>query len=500
MRLLAFACCASLTLALGACSSTPAASNPASTQDASADIAEGDAPGHDGPSDDVASNDASTPGDAAAPDDAPAPNDAGADEPVSDSASSDTAADSPEDGPNDVSVDADGSAIWPDAHCREVVVGHNIDDPNRINLVFLYAGFDAPSAPLNVPHLFDSLVAGTTDNDYSFDPNIAPLYAVEGLAGLQPFQSNLGRFNFWYVDLPLYGAADLCSWLELPAGTTCAGNTLTTYDKDGNPVDAVLSPQDVLALSPAGRSCDLPNKYVHLVYAPTAEMDEGKFPAPGNYAVFGSYSQEILTFGATTPVSMVFQNFVHEFVHAVGQVWDEKGDNLSPADYPAAVPGPNCFSLGPAQQLTPAECAARDDLPWHDLIGNGCGKDGIVDCPVTRSYHDPNTNQDEVDRFDDWLYEVRDDVDGCGQGCLYAQGNIFRPYQGCNVMSSCDLTGEIKTGLFTRLGPVNEREVCRRILAITGTASAWCSTLCLAGCPSGQRCVQGNCVDKASIQ
>ena len=50
----------------------------------------------------------------------------------------------------------------------------------------------------------------------------------------------------------------------------------------------------------------------------------------------------------------------------------------------------------------------------------------MVDCDVTRSYHDPNTNQDLVDRFDEWLYEIRDDEDGCGQGCLYTQGNVFR--------------------------------------------------------------------------
>jgi hypothetical protein len=98
-----------------------------------------------------------------------------------------------------------------------------------------------------------------------------------------------------------------------------------------------------------------------------------------------------------------------------------------------------------------------------------------------------------VTRFDEWLYEVRDDDDGCGVGCAYVEGNIFRPFMGCNVMSSCDLTGEIRTGLFTRLGPVNERELCRRIRALTGGASAYCASLCLDGCPPGERCIAGGC-------
>lgn len=460
-----------------------------------------------GPSQDTAPADAAAAADASTSDAADvvdAPGDTLEPTDVSTDATADAAAEDVHnlpDAPDDASdsTDEDANAVWPDAHCNEVVAGHNADDPGRINLVLLYAGFDSPTTPMDIPKLFRALVGGTSENDYAFDPNLAPLYAVEGLSGIEPFSSNFDRFNFWWVDLPLYGSGDICPALELPPGTSCLGNVLTTTDGSGNTTQRVLSPQDILDLSPAGRACALPHKLVNLVYSPTSVMSESSFPMPGNYAVFDAYSQEVLTFGATTSVSMVFQNFVHEFVHSVGQVWDEKGNGLSSADYPAPISGPNCFSLGPSTPLTPSTCAASAQLPWHDLIGNGCGQDGVVDCPITRSYHDPNTNQDMVDRFDEWLYELRDDVDGCGQGCLYTQGNVFRPHQGCNVMSSCDLTAEIHTGLFTRLGPVNEREVCRRVLAITGGVSAWCETLCLAGCPFGTRCVQGVCKDKSSL-
>jgi hypothetical protein len=446
-------------LGLAACSSPLASPSASPAADASAGDASTDLSASDQPATDAPMTDAALP-------DAPA-------------------ADAPE----------EPAPTWPDPHCLPVLAGHNADDPSRINVVLLYAGFDAPDTPMHVPHLFEGLVGGTTDNSYSFDPQLAPLYAVEGLAGIEPFSSNFDRFNFWYVDLPLYGSGDLCPWLDLPPDTTCAGNVLTTVDKDGNLIDTVLSPEDVVPLSAAGKACDLPNRYVDVVYAPTNVMNESTFPRPGNYAVFGSYAQQVLMFGATTSINLLFEGFVHEFVHAVGQVWDEKGDHSSSADYPGTIFGPNCFSKGPSEPMTPAQCAASPDLPWHDLIGNGCGQDGVVDCPVTRSYHDPTTNQDCIDRFDEWIYEVRDDVDGCGQGCLYTQGNIFRPFQACDVMSSCDLTTETRTGIITRLGPVNEREVCRRILAITGGVSTWCEKLCLAGCPSGKRCIQGTCVD-----
>ncbi|HEY3449188.1 MAG TPA: hypothetical protein VGK67_22720 [Myxococcales bacterium] len=408
----------------------------------------------------------------------------------------DAAAASDSGSPVDASASPD-AALVPDAgvasHCLEVVPGHNADDPNRINLVLFFGGFDSATGSLGMPRMFSGLVAGTEDNAYSFDPELAKLYAVEGLVAIEPFKSNFDRFNFWYVDLPLYGSGEVCPFIDVPEGATCSGNLLTTYDKGGNPTTRALAPEDLVAMGPAGRACDVPHRFNAVLWSETAVMSEATFARPGHYANFGSYAQANLLFGATTAIDKVFEFFVHEFVHAIGEVWDEKGSNASPADYPAPMPGPNCWSLGPENQRTAAQCAADETRPWHDLVGNGCGEDGVVDCPKTTGRFDPNVNQWQVTRFDEWLYEVRDDVDGCGQGCAYFQGNIFRPFQGCDVMSSCDLTTAPRTGLITRLGPVNAREVCRRIRAITGSAGGACDLLCLDGCAAGQRCIKGTC-------
>ncbi|MBI5607362.1 MAG: hypothetical protein HY902_00615 [Deltaproteobacteria bacterium] len=376
-----------------------------------------------------------------------------------------------------------------DPLCKAVLPGHNNDGSDRINVVLLAGGVDDLGSPLDLRKTFAALIGGTSDNAYNFDPKLAPLYAVEGLAGLQPFASNLDRFNFWYVDQPLYGTGAVCPAIDLPPGATCTGLTLKLADG----ASLILSPEDVYSHSPLQKVCTLPSRHVFVLYAATDLMHEAAFGKPGNYALFGWYAQAVLVFGAQTSIDKIFVPFVHEFVHALGQVWDEKGNQLDPSDYPAPVAGPNCFSHGPAQPMDALSCAKDPENPWRDLVGNGCGADGVVDCPVTASYHDPNLDKDLITRADAWVYEVRDDLGGCGTGCMYVQGNIFRPRTACNVMSSCDDTGGIVTGIFTRLGPVNEREVCRRIELLTGSASGWCDSLCLAGCPVGQRCVQGVC-------
>lgn len=378
------------------------------------------------------------------------------------------------------------------SHCLEVVPDHNTNDPSRINVVFLFGGSDSATSPQNMPQMFRGLISGTDETGYSsLGPELAKLYAVDGLVAIEPFASNFDRFNFWYVDLPLYGATDVCSFVDLPPATTCSGNVLNTTNKDGSTTTQTLTPQNLASMGPAGIACDVPHRYNVVLWSETAAMTAGG----GHYAIFGSYAQVQLLFGPTTDIAHVWQGFVHEFVHAIGWVLDEKGNFLSAADFPGVLSGPNCWSLGPSRPLTTTSCAADENRPWHDLVGNGCGEDGVVDCPKTASQFDPNTGQWWATRFDEWIYEVRDDVDGCGQGCAYWQGNVFRPYQGCNVMSMCGLVAPF-SGPVARLGPVNEREVCRKIRSITGAAGGACDLLCLDGCAAGQRCIKGTCKPK----
>lgn len=284
-------------------------------------------------------------------------------------------------------------AITPPAiasHCLELVPGHNATDPSRINVVLLFGGLDSSTSPQDMPRMFRGLISGTDVTSYSsLGPKLAKLYAVDGLVAIEPFASNFDRFNFWYVDVPLYGATDVCSFVNLPAATTCSGNALTTTNKDGSTTTQTLTPASLVSMGPAGTACDVPHRYNVVLWSETAVMTAGG----GSYAIFGSYAQVQLLFGPTTDIAFVWQNFVHELVHAVGWVWDEKGNFLSAADYPGVMTGPNCWSLGPGKPMTIASCAADENRPWHELVGNGCGEDGVVDCPKTASYCDPNTKE-----------------------------------------------------------------------------------------------------------
>ena len=86
--------------------------------------------------------------------------------------------------------DLDPECFWDmensliNGRCVEVIEGHNSIDPNdpsRINIVFV--GYDY-----------------TSDNKFESMVDIAVNGENAGLFTLEPFKSNLNRFNIWYVD------------------------------------------------------------------------------------------------------------------------------------------------------------------------------------------------------------------------------------------------------------------------------------------------------------
>jgi len=344
--------------------------------------------------------------------------------------------------------------------CKEVIVGHNDLNGKRINIIFVGGGANSLQATSNFSfvNFFAAMINGGLANGYSYDPEIQKLYNYSGFSGVEPYASNMDKFNFWYVDIPL--------------------NTIAASD--------VLSVTDIYNRSELKNYCNYQNKFVHIVY-----KQDNLVSAPHRGS--SGFSQQALVFEFDKTDDLYwgdFPQFIHEFTHSFAAVWDEK------VTQPETINGPNCFSLG-NKKNSAQECAKSDKLPWHDLIGNGCGKDGIVDCPM-------DTLKKNADRFDNWIYEVRDDVEGCGEGCKYSQGNIFRPFMLCNTMSSCDL-GYDKYGIsingnIDKLGVINEREACRKIRSLVGEASAYCQKLCLDGCEFGKRCVQGSCVSKNDIK
>ncbi len=358
-------------------------------------------------------------------------------------------------------------------HCIEILPDHNNLDEDRINIVFIAGGADSltPGSSFDFRDIFYESVNGYSLGDSVWD--------IEGLKGIEPFKSNIGNFNFWYVDLPLFGDGDPCEDIDLPEGATCESGMLW---KDG--VGIPLSdPFTIYEHSKVKNYCNLENRYVHIFYLPNDYV-------PSVHSGWNGLSKTALLFGFdSVHSSHDFNTFMHEFTHSFANVYDEKS-GYETSKQTEQVLGPNCFSLGDIE-IDSNACSRNENLPWGDLIGNGCGKDGVVDCQ-------PNTDKPSFDKFDEWIYEVRDDTEGCAQGCAYVSQNIFRPFMACNVMSTCDLVARFgdfsMVGKISRLGVVNEREACRQIKKITGEVSDYCNKLCLAGCPTTTRCVEGNCL------
>jgi len=121
-----------------------------------------------------------------------------------------------------------------------------------------------------------------------------------------------------------------------------------------------------------------------------------------------------------------------------------------------------------------AQC--QENPAWRDLIGKGCGRDGVVDC----------LNQTPNGRYPAGYYLEERCVSK--PGCYYP--NLIR-HDVQNIMYNYDRIDS--TSLVEGFGPINERTLCRKIKEKTGSTSGICNNLCLAGCTNGQKCISGRC-------
>ncbi|MBI3035756.1 hypothetical protein HYY71_05535 [Candidatus Woesearchaeota archaeon] len=121
----------------------------------------------------------------------------------------------------------------------------------------------------------------------------------------------------------------------------------------------------------------------------------------------------------------------------------------------------NCNS--PSQQLV-EQC--MQNSPWHDLIGNGCGQDGVIDC-----------NENDLN----YPLEIR-----CWQPvcALNSFGSVME-----GIMSNHNVIGNLPRNF----GKHNERLICKKLKELTGSVRGICSNLCLNGCARGQKCISGVC-------
>ncbi len=239
--------------------------------------------------------------------------------------------------------------------CKELIPKYNKQTPSKINMVFLGFGYD------NIEAL--KLIANSM---LDLDANNYGLFSVE------PFKKNKNKFNFWYIS----------TLLPLPA--ECVSTNANC---------------NILNLSIA-ENCPYGNKYI-------VGLGDGIFQSNSgdrSVAISVPVSQDL----PLDDESTIGKIFVHEFGgHAFGELGDEyvvypdeqyefESDTSIFADHK------NCYA-GP--QHTMEECF--QNAPWKDYIGNGCGKNRVIDCK-------------EGDR--NYNLEI-----GCFEGCNKVGLGIFRP-------------------------------------------------------------------------
>jgi hypothetical protein len=224
-----------------------------------------------------------------------------------------------------------------------------------------------------------------------------------GIFAVEPFKSNKELFNIWYV----------------------SSENFQPQIKNGQLAELNQGFEMLTA-------CDLPNEYNLIVF------DNPQYSKHDQLG-YGSikYSYALFT-PNTAPVTAV-----HEFVHAFAGLQDEYDYNKISDD----------LGIGQCYQAKNVNCnneicvetanSYQDCLtnaPWNNLIGDGCGEDGIVDCSVDNP---------------DYEIEVN-----CFLGCGGAR-NLYRSTFSNGMR-------EIKAPF--RLGKVNEKLVCGQIKKLDHTA------------------------------
>ncbi len=202
--------------------------------------------------------------------------------------------------------------------------------------------------------------------DAVFDGKASSLLSVE------PFKSNSDKFNFWYVK-------DTIPYL--PCKSQENGGMFSCYEN--------IERGRALATN-----CVLPNKYI--TYAIASYFRS----SAGNEIFLSAYPSR-----SESPYLNGFdaRTFIHEFGHQFGNLGDEYIERQG-SQWKEGEPSyrANCFSPVP---LTKDACLTQ--TMWKDLIGNGCGKSGVIDCD----------SQDEL-----YSAEV-----GCFESCSYTEFGIYRP-------------------------------------------------------------------------
>jgi len=330
--------------------------------------------------------------------------------------------------------------------CIELIPGHNNLNEKRINLIYVGVNYK------NINNLY-ALVKATLD----YNKNIYSLLALE------PWKSNTDRFNFFFVNE-----------IGVVNGEVVAKN------RGSEAEDEVLRLVSLCGIESEKRDgSSIANTTDGPINAKIVALINWKFGS-------GSHSPMVRIdyIENKQELTLISKIINHELGHLIGQIEDEyiskerqdklyepgKGFKLNGTCYYMPYAELNC-EITPTGKggLDKYTCTTTDDVlsecyetsPWHDLIGNGCGKEGVIDCKESDS---------------DYYNEV-----GCYLGCKFP--NLFMAERKSIMHGGADYG----------YGLYETRKICNVIKKQIGSVGGICNTLCLSGCAIGEQCIQGIC-------
>jgi len=319
------------------------------------------------------------------------------------------------------SSQAASASLAQENKCSELIPGHNLASANRANIIIV--GFGYNSAASNGGEIVKQIA------DYVVDWQ-AERY---GLFSVEPFKSNKDKFNVWYINesYPLSACSDVGSWdkyggcedVESVLSQCPQTNQYVFYlanalfrSTGGNPAQLSVIYRDDLRCEDIGKCQNL--RDISILHNPCVTPNSYRYQRdfPQDVNNDGTINNLDLLFGINCPYletqgctgqdyslmacddelikfdTHVDKIFVHEFGHQFGDLRDESVGALGdqPLD-PSGNSNTNCLSFSSLD-----EC--RQKAPWKNLIGNGCGKDGVVDCTNPDGSHKPGSTA-EVDCY-----------------------------------------------------------------------------------------------------
>ncbi|MFH1099940.1 MAG: hypothetical protein V1722_03610 [Candidatus Micrarchaeota archaeon] len=307
---------------------------------------------------------------------------------------------------------------------------------NAINVVFTFVNVDDRQIPVSGVDN-NRIVLGVEEyNEFAMPLVDASNY---GLLSVEPFKSTSNKFNFFYVNIPGHVSG-------FEAGETKSGREATQ------------------AITTLASSCPFENK-----------IPIGLIGWKFRSRVSGGIT--FLSVDDYDDLVRLTKVYVHESGHSVGNIHDQYivGDaDMTRSNYDEfseKLKKVCYYPDSPNKYIAVQQCLTN--APWRDLVGNGCGVDGVLDCLRAR---DP--------LFD---VEVR-----CYNeiGCIAP--NILTNTAN-NIMARQFEVNDLSWG--RGFGQVNERLLCLEIIRRTGSVNSGsvCNTLCLPSCSSGKKCIEGRC-------